>query len=304
MARRLQVWTAAVLAIASLATACGPLRLGRAPGRLSRVPVIRVRAPADWLGRLPLQVAAADGALACLRLSVSWSSRPSPVELSSSPGSPVVGYLLQRPDTVLVSAVPDPTFRWRTLTQVPVAAAGLSPAAAFMADAVLHEHGVTTVVTSMSLGEADRGLAGGHLPYVLMPLLAAVTFLHSHTGQVVAWVGAGTGPVAAALLIGGGPHLPNLLAAINQGLDYIQTHRPAVVAELVRGDYPHTPLPALTTAIADLDAMGAFPATVYPSQSLYDTAAQLASGLSWPPYSRSVDAGPARTAFSIVPGQA
>lgn len=266
---------------------------------------LRIAAPPASLALVPLYVAQAVGALHRWHVHVVPPSQASALQLAvrapaQSPPA-VVAYLMVKPDTVLVSRVANPDFRWRSVAGSPIVAAGVSPASLEVATSVLREHHVATHVEPVSWATAQRWFRQGRLPYVLAPLLKGLVLVHQDRGAVLAFVGAGTGPVATAMLAAAIPPPAAWLAALNTGLDYVASHPPSEVARLIQRDYPHTAPALLSAAIGDLDGLGAWPLTCYPATAPYTARAALSAGTPWPPYSAAVDPNPARGALAIAP---
>lgn len=286
-------WRGIVLASAMLALAgCGP---GGARPRAQDTAVKIAGAP-HTLALLPLYVAAAHSTGIAHGLTVEWS-RQAALTVTSTATPPVTAFLLIRPDLVLVSPLADPDFRWRDLRGLPLTAADATPKTLQVAAVVLKEHGVQSAVSPLPWAEARRWFREGKLPYLLAPLLPALTLAAGDRGAVLAYVGAATGPLPQAMLSGSGPGLPNLLPALNAALAFIVSHSPTAVARLVRHDYPGIPTPVLAQAIAAMDGLGAWPSTTYPARAVYDHAAALLGPAAWPPYARTVDARPAAAAL-------
>ena len=281
---------AAALALAL--AGCGP----RATRPRARGQVVKVAATPHALALLPLYVAAAR--VRDPNLTLEWVRR-APIIVAIQPLPPVAAFLLVRPDLVLVSPLADPNFRWRDLGRVPLTAADAAPSDLKLAAVVLKEHGVRSAITPLPLSEAQRWFREGKLPYLLAPLLPALTLTAGGRGAVLAYVGAATGPLPQAMLSGQSPELPRLLPALNAALAYIVSHSPAAVAHLVRQDYPGVPPHALAAAIAAMDGLGAWPSTSYPARAIYEHAAALMGPAAWPPYSSTVDPRPAADALGL-----
>jgi len=265
---------------------------------------LNVEAPRGSLALVPLYVAQALGALHRWHVRLVPPSHASALQMTVKPPaqSPpaIVAYLMVKPGTMLVSGVAHPDFRWHSVAGSAIVAAGVSPASLEVADAVLRDHHVTSRVESVSWATARRWFQQGRLPYLLVPLLKGLALVQHDRGTVLAFVGAGTGPVATAMLTATNPTPSAWLAAINTGLDYVSSHPPSEVAQLIQRDYRDTPPAILSEAIGDLDGLGAWPLTCYPALAPYTARAEL-SPSPWPPYSAAVDPKPARGALAIAP---
>jgi hypothetical protein len=289
---------AVILGAVGLYTGCGTARREVPAPPPPRV--VRLTFPAHTLAALPLYVATAAGAFA--RRGLTWTPEPGGATLGVPGRWPVRGFLLVRPDWVLVSRAPDPAFRWRDLRDQPVAVAGLDDFARTVVDAVLAEHGVRTVAwepldtdTALALFRRDR------IPWLLLPLLPAEVLVHQHEAHIVQYVGAATGPLPSVVLAGPAP--ASVLAALNDGLVYLDTHPAAQIATLVAADYPGVPLASLEATVAEAQGLGLFPASTFPDRATYEAATRFlaAAGTRWPDYASAVDSRPAKDALGQSP---
>ena len=291
--------TLATAAAIGLFAGCGTVRR-EAP--TPRPTTIRLTFAAHTLAALPLYAATAVGAFS--RRDLAWAPEPGGAALRPPGQWPIHGFVLVRPDWVLVSRAPDPAFRWRDLRDQPVAVAGLDAFARTVLDALLAEHGVRTVAweplepdVAVALFRKDR------IPWMLMPLLPAEVLVQRHEAHIIQYVGAATGPLPSAVLTGAVPSWPPVLAAVNEGLIYIETHPAAEVAARVAPDYPGIPLPSLEAAVAEAQGLDLFPVSTFPDRPTYEAAAQYLAraGVRWPDYASAVDSRSAMAALAQSP---
>ncbi len=269
---------------------CGPW----VPGPpASPAVVVRVAGPTHTLGVLPLYVGLARAAGAT---TVDWTPHAA-LSLTGQPTAPVTGFLLIRSDLVLLSPLANPDFRWRDLRGVPLTSTEVSPAEQRLASRVLTDHGVHETITPLGLVQARRWFHEGRLPYLLAPLLPALSLTAHDRGAVLAYVGAASPPMPRLLLVGRGRGLAHLLATLNAGLVYLASHSPATVAHLVHHDYPGVAPGLLAQAIGTLDGLGAWPTSAYPARGVYQNAEDLLGPGAWPHYSAVVDPAPAASAL-------
>lgn len=282
-------WTAGAAAAVALA-GCGPLAAG--PPSPPAV-VVRVAGPTHTLGLLPLYVGLARAAG---QTTVDWTAHAA-LTLTDHATAPVTAFLLVRSDLVLLSPVANPDFRWRDLRGVPLTSTDIPPTEQRLASTVLVEHGVHETITPIGLAQARRWFHTGRLPYLLAPLLLALSLAAHDRGALLAYVGAASPPIPRLLLVGRGPGLVRLLTTLNAGLAYLASHSPARVAHLVGHDYPGVAPGVLAQAIGTLDGLGAWPMTSYPARGVYQNGEQLLGPAGWPRYSAVIDPAPAATAL-------
>ena len=269
---------------------CGPLAAG--PPSPPAV-VVRVAGPTHTLGLLPLYVGLARAAGTT---TVDWTPHAA-LSLTDQATAPVTAFLLIRSDLVLLSPLAHPDFRWRDLRGVPLTSTDVPPTEQRLASRVLMEHGVHETITPLRLAQARRWFHAGRLPYLLAPLLPALSLAAHARGAVLAYVGAAGPPMPCLLLVGRDPNLARLLATLNVGLAYLASHSPATVTHLVGRDYPGVAPGLLAQAIGTLDGLGAWPPSAYPARGVYQNAEDLLGPGAWPPYSAVVDPAPAARAL-------
>lgn len=295
-------WRRRALSAALVLGLCAGCGTARHEAAAPKPRAVRVTFAAHTLSALPLYVATALGAFS--RRGLAWVPEPGGATLGPPGHWPVRGFLLVRPDWVLVSRAPDPAFRWRDLRDQPVVVAGLDDFARAVVDALLAEHGVRTVAwepldpdAAVALFRQDR------VPWMLLPLLPAEVLVRRHEAHIVQYVGAATGPLPSAVLAGSIPSWPAVLAALNEGLVYVDTHSAADVADLVAADYPGVPAASLEAAVAEAQGLDLFPVSTFPDRPTYEAAARYlaAAGVRWPDYASAVDSRSAMAALAQSP---
>ena len=261
--------------------------------------VIAVTLTGSRLLALPLFVALDDRILRVDGLRVRFGRTG--VRIGPADSFPVDGVLAWRSDAVLITPGSDHSFRWADLKHWPeLATAGLDRNQADWLKAVLVDHGVgATQVDFLSIDAARRLFAGGHLPWLVLPLEDAALLI-SQGAYAATFLGASTGPVPALIISGTNRELPLLLAALNQAEAIIRTTSARDLAAMVARDYPGYKESALQSLIATGQGLGLWPPTTFLGSDVYERGRALLAGIGvmWPDYSAGVRSAPELAALS------
>lgn len=290
-----------LLAAALLLAAAGCGSAHTESGRKSEWPTVTVSlSRAGGLATTPFWVAEKLGFFADNHIAVRIANGPHPDVRIAPAGEfwPAVGYIGIRPDLLLVSPMADPSFRLRSLNQLPmVIQKNIAPDRTLADKIFLAHHAQISRWSTASAAVLDQIWKAHHLPWVLVTLGEAIhlTELDPHT-SVLAWLGASTGPVPATVITASKPDgkTVRFLDAINLALWYLHTTPPAQVATGVNGRPTDGRLTRLVHQALHLQV---WPATTFPDRSTFDRRRALWNP-NWPPYDSAVNPGPGRQALA------
>ncbi|NMP21252.1 hypothetical protein [Sulfobacillus harzensis] len=284
-----------VLLLSLILTGCGA-KAANPQESQSPYPVLRIHVgDVSRMSQLPLIVAQKLGFFANLHLSVRTTSKAAPVTVST-PGTrwPLVGWVATRPDLMLMAPIPDPHFRLRALSGLPMPYASGVASEMVWAKAVLsHQRTRISAWHPMRFTEIEALWKRHHLPWVMVNLAEAQR-LHSIDPKSVtlAWLGASTGPVPAVAVSAEseGPRVSRFLAALNLALWYLRTTPPGTVARSI--NQPGLSARAIRAALH----YQYWPATTYPDAAAYNRARTLLEA-AWPAYGKAAVLQDARQAL-------
>lgn len=261
-------------------------------------PTLTVRTTSmSTLSRLPLTVAQKLGLFADVHVKVVWTQSEEAEATVGIPGSgwPIVGYVSTRPDLVLVSPVPDPHFRLRALNHLPMVYANPTAPEQGWAQSILAAHRATVSHwDAVPFREILSLWKHHHLPWVLVTLSEANRLeAIDHHSVVLAWLGASTGPVPSTVVSArqDTPRVMRFLRALNIALWYLQTSRPATLAEVLSPDR------ASPRVLAQALHYHYWPVTTYPDTAAFDRA-RARFQPEWPTYGTAVNPTPAAQALN------
>lgn len=269
--------------------------------RRPSVPVVAVEVPRDaGVFRVPFRLAEQLGFFRQEGIAVRLTTDPAALRLvPAGTAWPIIGVVGSRPDAFVVSSIDDPGFRLAWLAGVPLAYPRADGALAAWAKAVLALHGVSpAALDPLSSREIALLWATGHLPYLLAD---AATWLRLTPPPAplrpAAALGASTGPAMTWVMAGRRQAAPQVLAALNLSLWYLQNHPPRAVARILKAPR------SFQRVIAVAERYHFYAPSTYPTRPDYERTRRLAAllGRAWRPYDRAVDTRPAVSALALTP---
>lgn len=300
MAGRNVWWAVCSIAILTLA-GCGVAQKSAAPEKT--IPTLAVHeANLDRLSALPLAAAQTLGFFQHDHLRVEWTPKSQATVFIGQAGGtwPIVGYVMTRPDMVLMSPVADPQFRLRALNHLTMVASMRALQERPLAEKILAQHRAhISTWSGKSFQTIEMLWQRHHLPWVLVTLQQAEQLwtLDPHS-VVLSWFGASTGPIPQLVITArqSNAKVARFLNALNLALWYLHTTPPTEAASAL-GD-------ATTGAhgarlLRDALHYQYWPATTFPDSSSYNRARALWTP-TWPAYQHGVDPQPARQALSMM----
>ena len=278
---------------------------GQTPDKISSpsLPVVRYTLnTSSSVGTLPLEVALKLHFFQDEHLQLKRSSR-SRAELiisESVPSWPVIGYLANRPDLVIVSSAPDPHFRLKNLNHLPmVYAANLYPSLGLI-QGVLHLNRTFPSLRPVSFPHLESLWTEHRVPWALVSLRQYFALRQKDPNTLILnWLGASTGPMPVITVSGHSNHSVQFLKAINLALWYIHTSSPRQIAQVVAGNSKN---PVLPSTIKTAVRLNLWPQTTLISPQEYNRGRALyglGSRNIWPPYFDGVNIQLSRKALSV-----
>lgn len=259
-------------------------------------PVLTVYAAHQALGMLPVRLADALGFFRDNHLAIRWVSAPEAMVRIEPAGTiwPIVGYLAVRPDVVLVGPAPDPQFRLRHLTHLPLLiAASVKPSESLIVHVLALHHAVASTPVTIAWPQIERAWARHGLPWVwvTLPEASQLKAIDPHT-VVLSWLGASTGPIPTWTVSArnANPLVSRFLNSLNLALWYLHTNSPENIVQCLSGT-------ASVGTIRLALRYAYWPPTTFPDLSTYNRAHTWTSD--WRPYSIAVDPLPAYQALAI-----
>ncbi len=273
------------------------------PGPQASYPTVRVyvQHPQN-LGMLPLRVAERLGFFSQQHINVDWVSTPNDAPLrveNAGVHYPIDGLVMEKPDLLLVSPLPDPHFRLYSLNHLPMVYARSEAAWVPYLKAVLVQHHVIpTTLTALGISQIKEHWQQNTLPWVVVSLTEYYQLRHvvPHT-TILAFLGAATGPIPVTVITGVNKNALAFVSAINLALWYLYTTKPDVIASLLSPSTPTT-----GRILAQALHYHYWPNTVVITQSLYQRGQSLfGTAKSWPSYATSVNVKLAQAALTHWP---
>lgn len=255
-------------------------------------PAVTVKVASDEpLSKIPFEVATRLGFFSKVTIQWSQTSASQLRVASPSPNSPILGYLVVRPNLELLAPIPDPHFRLRSLNNLPMVISQSATHEQPLAERVFSAHRAhVRRYEVLSLNEIERLWRRHHLPWVLVTLNEAqkLKSLDAHS-VVLAWIGASTGPIPVEVLTArSSSHIPSVLHGLNMALWYLNTTPAKKIAEVLGQ-------PDLAAAIRQARRYNLWPSTTLPDESTYIRGQRWFSD--WPPYQTAVNPKLARQAL-------
>lgn len=234
-------------------------------------------------------------------IQVKTTPRIAPITMGA-PGQhwPIVAVLSQRPDAYLVAPIPDPHFRLRALSHLPVYYSQQEAINWPLNQRILHDQRAIGVTGHpLPFSKIQKLWKQRHLPWVIVTLRQWLTLKQSMPHSVVlAWLGASSGPIYQTVVTApkATPHLAAVLRGLDLALWYIHT-TPARNVATILSPVVHQPLAQVIEEIRIAKRQDYWPPTVVPSGPAYFRTETLWQD-KWPAYTTGVSLRPSLLALS------